>query len=205
LEGEQTTLERKTIQRGASYIYARAYLKPVVILTLVYAALGAALGIISELTIDGALAVILILTLGVAPIVTLWFVYLLILWIFKRESRNAVEISADGIRDMRNNRERAFIPWAGVNEIELAGTVVAGASLRVKSAFSEIAISNVDLVITRPMRIREMHRAVGKTKEMGNLFAALKAAAPQAVLRMNRLARRRRNKYEWADGDNGSR
>lgn len=174
------------------------------ILTLVYATLGAALGVVGELTIDVTLAVILILSLGVAPVVTLWFVYLLILWIFKRESRNAVEIGADGIRDMRNGRERAFIPWAGVNEIELAATIVAGASLRVKGAFSEITISNVDMVITRPMSIREMHRAFGGTREMRNLFAALKAAAPHAGLKMNKLARRRLSKYEWADDDAGS-
>jgi hypothetical protein len=172
-----------------------------VLLTFVYAALGATLGIISELTIDSWLAAILITSLGVAPIVLMWLVYLLVLWIFKRESRNAVEISADGIRDVRNSREHAFIPWAGVKEIELAATVIAGASLRVKGAFSEITISNVDLVITRPMSIREMHRAFGKTKEAGNLFAVLKAAAPHAELKMNKLARRRLSNYEWAGGD----
>ena len=194
-------MERVTIQRGASYLYARAYLKLVVILTLVYAALGATLGVVSELTIDSVLAAILIVTLGVAPIVAMWFVYLLVLWIFKRESRNAVEISAEGIRDMRDSREHAFIPWAGVKEIELAATVIAGASLRVKGAFSEITISNVDLVITRPMGIREMHRAFGRTKETGNLFASLKTAAPQAGFKMNKLARRRLSNYEWAGGD----
>ncbi|HEX8091733.1 MAG TPA: hypothetical protein VF762_22960, partial [Blastocatellia bacterium] len=165
-------------------------------------ALGAALAVVSELTVDGALAMILILSLGVAPIVTLWLVYLLILWVFKRESRNAIEISADGIRDMRDSRERAFIPWAGIKEIELAATVAAGASLRVKGAFSEITISNMDMVVTRPMSIREMHRAAGKTKEMGDLFAALKSAAPHAALKMNKLARRRLSKFGWAG--NGS-
>lgn len=194
-------MERITIQRGASYIYARAYLRLVVILTLIYATLGAALGIISELTLDSVLAVILILSLGVAPIVTLWLVYLLVLWVLKRESRNAVEISADGIRDLRNSRERAFIPWAGVKEIELAATVIAGASLRVKGAFSEITISNIDMVITHTMSIREMHRAFGKTKEMGKLFVKLKADAPHAVFKMNKLARGRLSKYEWADND----
>lgn len=194
-------MEPTTVHRRASYLYARAYFKVVVTLTLVYVALGAALGIVSEMTIDGMLATVLILSLGVAPVVTLWFVYLLVLWIFKRESRNAVEIGADGIRDVRNSRERAFIPWAGVKEIELAATVVAGASLRVKGAFSEITISNIDLVVTRPMGIRAMHRALGKTKEIGGLFVALKAAAPDATLKMNRLARRRLNKFEWADND----
>jgi hypothetical protein len=201
LKGELSPLERITIQRRASYIYARAYLKLVVILTLIYATLGAALGVISELTLDSMLAVILILSLGVAPIVSLWLVYLLVLWVLKRESRNAVEISADGIRGVRDSRERAFIPWAGVKEIELAATVIAGASLRVKGAFSEITISNIDMVITHPTSIREMHRALGKTKELGNLFMKLKTTAPHAVFKMNKLARGRLSRYEWADND----
>jgi len=192
-------LERRTIQRKASYIYARAYFKLVVALTLVYAAVGIALGIISELTIDSVLAGILIVTLGVAPIITMWIVYLLILWVFKLESRTAIEISPEGIREMRNSRERAFIPWAGVGEIELVATVIAGASLRVKGTFSEITISNIDLVITEPLSIREMHRALGKTRGIWNLFAELKAAAPHASVRMNELAERRMSKYEWAD------
>jgi hypothetical protein len=191
-------LEQTTIHRRASYFYAKGYFKLVAMLTLVYVALGAVLGVVSELTVDGTLAMILILSLAVAPVVTMWLVYLLVLWMFKRESRNAVEISADGIRDMRDSRERAFIPWAGVKEIELAATVVAGASLRVKGAFSEITISNTDMVVTGPMSIREMHRAAARTKEIGDLFAALKAAAPHAALKMNRLARRRLSKFGWA-------
>jgi hypothetical protein len=194
-------LERTTIQRRASYLYARAYFKIVVGLTFVYSALGIALGIISELTIDNLLAGILIASLAVAPVITMWLVYLLILWVFKLESRTAVEISPEGIREMRNSRERAFIPWAGVKEIELVATVIAGASLRVKGAFSEITISNIDLVLTEPLSIPEMHRALGKTGEIKNLFAELKAAAPHASLRMNELARRRMNKYEWADDE----
>ena len=194
-----SVLERTTIQRKASYIYARAYFKLVVALTVVYAAVGIALGVISELTIDSVLAGVLIVTLGVAPIVTMWIVYLLILWVFKLESRTSIEISPEGIREMRNNRERAFIPWAGVGEIELVATAIAGASLRVKGKFSEITISNIDLVITEPLSIREMHRALGKTRGIWNLFAELKAAAPQASVKMNELAQRRMSKYEWAD------
>src|SRR3954470_20058001 len=71
-------LERITIQRRASYLYARAYLKIVVVLTVVYAGVGVALGIISELTIDTVMAGVLIVTLGVAPIITMWIVYLVI-------------------------------------------------------------------------------------------------------------------------------
>src|SRR5215208_1770127 len=65
LKGELSALEQVTIQRRASYLYARAYFKLVVALTLVYAAVGAGLGIISELTIDSVLAGIMIITLGV--------------------------------------------------------------------------------------------------------------------------------------------
>lgn len=197
-------MERITIQRRASYLYAMAYLKFVVILTLLYAMLGLTLGIISELKIDCLLAIILVLSLGVAPVIMLWLVYLFILWIFKRESRNAVELGAQGIRDVRNSREHAFIPWAGVREIEFAATVIAGASLRIKGAFSEITISNIDLVITRPMSIREMHRAFSKTKEIAGLFARLKVAAPHAALKFNKLARRRLNNYEWAGNDHAT-
>jgi hypothetical protein len=189
-------LERVTIQRRASYLYARSLLKIVVALTVVYAAVG-----ISEMTIDSVLAGILIITLGVAPIITMWLVYLLILWIFRLESRTAVEIGSDGIREMRNSREREFIPWAGVREIELVATVIAGASLRVKGAFSEITISNIDIVITEPLSIREMHRALGRTSDISHLLSELRAAAPHATVRMNKLARHRMNKYEWTGKD----
>lgn len=192
-------LERITIQRRASYLYARAYLKLVVALTVVYAAVGVALGIISELTIDTVIAGVLIVTLGVAPIITMWIVYLVILWAFKLESRRAVEIGPEGVRELRGGRERAFIPWAGVREIELVATVIAGAGLRIKGAFSEITISNIDLVLTEPSSIRQMHRALGKTSEIKKLFVELKAAAPHASVKLNELARRRMSKYEWAD------
>jgi hypothetical protein len=176
-------------------------LKLVAALTFVYAALGTALGIISELTIDSVLAGILIVSLAVAPIITMWLVYLVIIWVFKRESRTTVEITPEGIREMRNSRERAFIPWAGVKEIELVATVIAGASLRVKGAFSEIGISNIDLVLTEPLSIREMHRSLGKTRGIARLFAELKTAAPHASVRMNELARRRLSMYELADDE----
>jgi hypothetical protein len=205
LKGELSALEQVTIQRRASYLYARAYLKLVVALTVVYAAVCAGLGIVSELTIDNMFAGILIITLGAAPIILLWLVYLLILWAFKRESKNAVDIRADGIREMRDGREHAFIPWEGIKEIELAATVIAGASLRVKGAFADTTISNVDLVITEPLGIREMHRALGKTREIGHLFADLKAAAPQATVKLNKLARLHQDKYEWADDRAASR
>ena len=196
-------MKRITIQRRASYLYARAYLKLVVALTIVYMAVVIALAFISELAIDSWLEGFLVVSLGVAPIITIWLVYLLILWVFKLESRTAVEISAEGIREMRNSRERAFIPWAGVADIELVATVIEGASLRVIGAFSEITISNIDLVLTEPLSIREMHRALGKTGEIRNLFAELKAAAPHASVRMNELARRRLSKYELAEGEGG--
>jgi hypothetical protein len=45
-----------------------------------------------------------------------------------------------------------------------------------------------------------MHRALGETARMRKLLEKLKAAAPHAVVEMNRLARRRLNKQPWAEG-----
>ena len=193
------------VHRRGSYYYAKAFRKLVVALTLVYAALGVALAIFVELTLTTPLAWIIAIIVMIGPVAATWFVYLLVLLAFKRESLNAVEVSDEGIREIYKNRERQFIPWQGVTEIELAATIVAGASLRVKGRFSEIIISNVDLVITRPMRLREMHRALGKTAAIRELFAEVKAAAPQARLSLNKLARNRQSKFGWAGEDTATR
>ena len=191
-------MEKILIHRRGSFIYTKAYRWVVVALTLVYAAMGAALAIIGAKVLDRALAGAIIFALVIALIALMWMVYGAILWIFARESRQGVEIGDEGIREIREGREEAFIPWRGVTEIEVAATVVAGASLRVKGNFSEISISNVDLAIDRPMKIRQMHRALGQTADMRELLKTLKEAAPHAELRMNRLARRWIKKYQWA-------
>ena len=191
-------MEKIEIERRGSLLYTQSYRGVVVALTLVYAALGAPIALVGARVFDSLLAGTIIFALVLGMIALMWMVYGAILWIFARESRQGVEINQEGVRETHDGREHAFIPWAGIKEIELAATLVAGASLRVKGNFSEIAISNVDLAIARPMKIRDMHKALGQSTRMRELLAALRTAAPHAELRMNRLARRRLKKYEWA-------
>jgi len=133
----------------------------------------------------------------------MWLTYGLMLVAFKRDAKTAVEVSREGIRETYKGRERQFIPWAGVREIELDADWLGGATLRARGKFSEIAISNVDVAITRPMRLWEMHRALGQAGELVGLFLRMKEAAPQAELKMNDLARKRLNRYALANGDAG--
>lgn len=190
-------MQTRSIDRKGSLLYTKAYRKLAVALTMVYLVIGAALAFLAFQRLGGLLAGLILFLLVCGFVAAMWLFYLSLLWIFSRESQESVEVSAEGVREMRNGRELAFIPWEGVIEIELAATVVAGASLRVKSNFSEISISNVDLTITHPMSLLEMHRAVGQTRRMRELLEVLKAAAPTAQMRMNRLARRRLSRYEW--------
>ena len=190
-------MQKVLIQRRGSLLYTRAYRKLAVVLTLIYLLIGAVLAVGAVYAFSHILAgVILFLVVG-AFVVGLWVVYVAVLRVFAREARQTVEIGGEGVREMRDGREYAFIPWDGVKELELAATIVAGATLRVKGSFSEISISNVDLTLTRPMSLREMHRAVGQTSQMRELLDSVKGAAARAPLRMNKLARRRLSKYEW--------
>jgi uncharacterized protein (DUF58 family) len=190
-------MQTRSIERKGSHLYTRAYRNLAAALTVVYMLIGAALALLAAQRLGGPLAGAILFLLVCGFVAAMWLFYLTLLWIFARESRQSVEISPEGVREMHNGREHAFIPWEGVMEIELAATVVAGASLRVKGNFSEISISNVDLTITHPMGLREMHRAVGQTRRMRELLDELRAAAPHAALRMNKLARRRLSRYEW--------
>ncbi len=185
------------IKRSGSYFYTRAYRKLVVALTTVYATSGVILAELGAYISNRALVGIIILAFVTALISLMWLVYGAILWIFAREARQTVELTREGIRETHNGREHAFIPWTGVTEIEVAATIIAGASLRVKGMFSEITISNVDLEITGPCKIREMHKAMGRTGRMRELLGELKTSAPHAEVRLNRLARRRVRKYAW--------
>ncbi|HET9529298.1 MAG TPA: hypothetical protein VFQ92_03030 [Blastocatellia bacterium] len=187
-------MEQVVIQRRGSYFYAKAYQRLVVIMTVLYAAAGAVFAYAGVELFDSWLAGLVALGFVVLTIATLWAGYLAILWVFAREGRQSVEIGAEGIREKRDGREFQFIPWPGVKEIEIAATVVAGASLRVKGNFSEISISNVDLMVTGPMRVRDMHAALQQTSRLRQLFVEIRAVAPRARITMNRLARRRLKK-----------
>jgi hypothetical protein len=167
----------------------------VAVVALIYIALGAALAISAAIILDALILSIVIFFCSLAAVATMWILYTGILWFFKRESFQAVEISDEGIREMRSGRERAFIPWAGVRAIEMDATIVAGGTLRVKGDFSEIVISNVDLAIKQPMSIKDMHASLGQIRPMLDILRVLRKSAPQAQLQMNHLARRRLKKY----------
>ncbi|HEY6332906.1 MAG TPA: hypothetical protein VI756_26510, partial [Blastocatellia bacterium] len=113
------------------------------------------------------------------------------LWFFRRESRQSVDITHEGVLETVEGRQKSFIPWTGVTHIELNATVVAGATLRIKSNFSEISISNVDLVITETSTIRQMNNLLRQAGPMKDLAAEVMMRAPGASLKMNKLAARR--------------
>lgn len=193
-------MEAVSIKRQGSYFYTRAYWQVVVFLTLVYGGMGAVLAILTESDLEDVLDQIIFPILAFVPVLMMWSVYAAMLWAFKREADTAIEVSDDGIRETRKGRERLFIPWGGVREIELNADLIGGMSLKVKGAFSQIAISNVDLEITRPVSFAKMHQALTRASEMRKLFGKLKSAAPQAALRTNKLARKRLNEYALVDG-----
>ena len=190
-------MQKVLIQRKGSLLYTRAYRKLAVVLTLIYLLIGAVLALAAVYAFSHILAGVILFMIVGAVVAAMWLAYVMLLRVFAREARQMIEVGGEGVREVRDGREYAFIPWDGVKELELAATIVAGATLRVKGQFSEISISNVDLTLTRPMSLREMHKAVGQTSQMRELLESVKAAAARAPLRMNRLARRRLSKYEW--------
>jgi len=194
-------LERTLIKRQGSYLYARAFVIVVLLLTLIYGGLGAVLAIITESDLEDVLDEIIFPILAFIPVLMMWLGYGAMLWAFKREASHSIELDEEGIKETRAGREHRFIPWAGVREIEMDADLFGGMSLKAKGAFSEIAISNVDLEVTHPMGIRRMHRALSRPNEIAVLFGKLKAAAPQAALRMNKLASRRMETLALAKSD----
>jgi len=194
-------LEHILIKRQGSYLYARSFGIVVLLLTLIYGGLGAVLAILTESDLEDVLEEIIFPILAFLPVLMMWLGYAAMLWAFKREASHTIELSEEGIRETRAGREHRFIPWAGVREIEMAADLFGGMSLKARGAFSEIAISNVDLEITQPMGIAKMHRALTRANRMRALFHKLKTAAPQAALRMNKLARKRFERLAWANGN----
>jgi hypothetical protein len=184
-------LERLSVRRNGSYLYTRAYKKLVLLAEAAYTVLGVGLALIAANALDSWLAGALLLAAVLIIVGIIWLGYRAILWVFRRESRQSIDITDEGILEIVDGRERSFVPWAGVTEIELDATVLAGGTLRVRGSFSEIAISNMDLVITEEMTLREMNAAIGQLGPMRQLLAELKSRAPQAALKMNKLAKRR--------------
>ncbi|HKY05537.1 MAG TPA: hypothetical protein VJQ56_11640 [Blastocatellia bacterium] len=192
-------MDKIRIERRGSFLYAMAYRRVVVVVTLGFALAGALLGVAAATSTDNRLPLVLGSMLAISLIGITWFAYLVVLWVFSREARQAVEVGDEGIREIHGKREVAFIPWKGVTQVELAATVIAGASIRVKSTFSEIFISNVDMVITRPASLVEMHRAVEDTARLRELLDRIRSCAPGAAFSLNRLARRRMKGYAPAE------
>lgn len=198
-------MERTLIKRQGSYLYARAFVIVVLLLTLIYGGLGAVLAIITESDLEDVLDEIIFPILAFLPVLMMWLGYGAMLWAFKREANHSIELNDEGIKETRGGREHRFIPWAGIREIEMDADLFGAMSLKTKGAFSEIAISNVDLEITHPMSITKMHRALSRPNEIAKLFGKLKAAAPQAALRMNKLARRRLGDFALVSDDAANR
>lgn len=196
-------MEHISIKRQGSYLYARSFVIIVLLLTLIYGGLGAVLAIITESDLDDVLEQIIFPILAFLPVLMMWVGYAAMLLAFKRESSHTIELSEEGIRETRAGREYRFIPWAGVREIEMDADLFGGMSLKAKGAFSEIAISNVDLEITQPMSITRMHQALSRAQQISKLFNKLRSTAPQAALRMNKLARKRMSEYALASSDAG--
>jgi hypothetical protein len=188
-------LERIVIQKQGSFLYTRGWRKLVTAVVLVYVVFGTALAISAAIILDSLMLGITIFACSMAAVAAMCMLYIGAMWFFEWESHQAVEISDDGIREIRSGRERAFIPWAGVRVIEMNATIVAGGTLRVKGDFSEIAISNVDLAIKQPMSIKDMHASLGQVRLMLDILRTLRKNAPQARFQMNRLACRRLKKY----------
>jgi hypothetical protein len=194
-------VESVLIKRQGSYFYTRAYWHVVVVLTLVYGGMGAVLALLTDPDLEGVLDRIIFPILAFVPLLMMWLVYTAMLWAFRREGETrAVELSVEGIRETYRGRERVFIPWDGVCEIELNADLIGGANVRTKGKFSAISVSNVDLVLTRPMGIVEVHRALGRADPILKFFSNLRDAAPNADVRMNKLAKRRLKKYALVDG-----
>ena len=194
-------MEHTLIKRQGSYLYARSFAIIVLLLTLIYGGLGAVLAIITESDLDDVLEEIIFPILAFIPVLMMWLAYGAMLWAFKREASHTIELSDEGIKETRAGREHRFIPWTSVREIEMDADLFGGISLKTKAAFSEIAISNVDLEITHSMGIAKMHRALSRRNEITKLFGRVKAAAPQAALRMNKLAKRRLGEYARVSED----
>jgi hypothetical protein len=182
-------------------LYARSFAIVVFLLTVVYGGLGAVLAILTESDLEDVLDQIVFPILAFLPVLMMWLGYAGMLWAFKREARSSIELGDDGIRETRPGRDDRFIPWAGVREIEMDADLFGGMSLKVKGAFSEIVISNLDLEVTRPMNLARMHRALSRADEIKKLFGKLEAAAPQAAVSMNKRTRKRIRGYTTGTTD----
>lgn len=184
-------METISIRRQGSYLYAKAYRRLVIGGEIAYLVLGAGLGALAAIIFDSAPIGAVVSSLILLNVAMIWALYSLLLWFFKRESRQVIEITNSGIVEIIDGRKRRFVPWAAVTQIEFNATVLAGASIRIRGHFIDITISNQDIVITEPLGIRETHTRLGQIGEIRDLFAEIRTLAPQASLSFNRLARRR--------------
>lgn len=186
-----SVLKEISIKRRGGLLYASGYRKLVVAAEVIYGLLGAGLSVLAIAVFDTIVAGIVLFSLVLLFMLVIGGLYQGMLWFFGREAKQSVDITDAGIVEIFSGRQHSFIPWEGVTEIELNATVVAGASLRIKSSFSEISISNLDLVITAPNSIREMNAILRQAGPMKELLTEVRARAPKSALKMNKLAIRR--------------
>lgn len=121
-------MDSVTIKRQGSYFYTRSYWQVVLLLTVIYGGMGAVLAIVTESDLDDVLEEIIFPILAFIPVLLMWLTYALMLIAFKRDANTAVEVSGEGVRETFKDRERQFIPWAGVREIELDADWLGGAT-----------------------------------------------------------------------------
>ena len=184
-------VKRMIINRRGGLIYASGYKKLVIVAELVYILLGAGLSVLAASVFDTVIAGIVLGLVVLLFVALIWILYQAMLWFFRREARQSVELTNEGVLETADGRQTSFIPWEGMIEIELNATVIAGASLRIKGNFSDISISNLDLVITEPNGIRQMNALLRQAGPMKELLQVVRARAPKTSFKMNKLALRR--------------
>ena len=194
--GLRGALEPISIRRQGSYYYTSGYRKLVGWGEVIYLVIGAGLGALAAVIFDSPPAGAIVASLILLNVALIWILYSVVLWYFKRESRQTLEITDTGIMEMADGRQRLFMPWTAVSQIEFNATLFAGASIRIKGRYSDITITNQDIVITRPMRIREMHAALGQLGPIRDLLKTIRSSAPDAVMKFNKLAQWRYKETE---------
>src|SRR5258708_7001887 len=109
-----TLMEQVRLQRKGSLLYALAWRKFVIALSVVYASIGVVLATVDEFILDDVIDRIILFCGVLAATVAMWFGYVAFLWIFKRESREAVGITEGGVRGTGGAGGRALHPGGGV-------------------------------------------------------------------------------------------
>jgi hypothetical protein len=159
--------------------------------------LSLAISFIAALLFKRVLAAIPILLISIGVLTVIVILYFILLWFFRLDSVKTIGFTNDGVRETVNEREITFIPWAGIKEVEVTAAVLAGASLRIRASFSEIAFDNDDITIKESnMHLRKIHSAMRDLTEIKSLINLIREKAPTATISMSRLASKRFDKQD---------